>query len=576
MTGNALVLRLFALQLKLSWRNFTGRITRDRGGWRSFILIGLILLGFLPALISLTAGGFAAYVGAKAAGHPELALTIVMAAGQLVALVFGFFYVMSAFYFARDLKVLLPLPLRPSTIIAAKFMGVLLSEYLTMAVVVLPAFFAYGVGSGGLLFWPVMLIVFLLLPVLPLAVDGLLVLIVMTATSSRKIRFSRDVLRVLGALVGVGMVIFSQYTARSRFQSDLPKVSLDGGVRQGQRYGRPADPFGGIFTTNSETLQSVSRYLPHTAWATQGLANPLTGRGAAGLLAYIALSLGVLALLLASVNRVYLRGALADEGGGPRATATVGEVRAGLGRVRTPFAALLWREYALLVRTPMFVLNGILPLILVPVASLGPLLATGGLSKLREALQAEPVLVAFLPAIGVGVSIFIAVTGAVTATAISREGRRFWISRVLPVDPGLQAAAKIGLGVLHSLLGVLMVAAVMLIWLRAPLSAILLMLIGALAVSSLVQGALLLIDLVRPYLQWTDPQQAMKGNLNVVFGLLMVLLILALLAGIAFLLFLVSPRLIMPGLILVSALGAYGFYQWDIRLARVRYREIED
>ena len=567
-----MVLRLVTLQLKLNWRAFVERLTRDRGGWRAYLLLILIAVGFLPAIISLAGSGIATYLAARAAGQPEVALTVVMAAGQAVALVFGFFYIMSAFYFARDLKVLLPLPLHASTIVAAKFVQVLLSEYLTLAAIVLPAFLAYGIGSGTLLYWPLALLVFLLLPVLPLAVDGLLVLLIMSLTGSGRLRLSRDVMRVLGALVGVGLVIFLQFGTRNQAQFNLPPAGTPGAARP--RINN--DPFRALFTENAAALQKMGQYLPHTIWATRGLARPLSASGAAGLAGYLGVTLAMLALLLTAVNRLYRRGVLADEGGGRRQAATAGEVRAGIARARPPFAALLWREYVLLVRTPMFLLNGVMPLLLLPVLLVGPTLAGGGFNRLREVLRTEPVLGAFLPAIGAGIALFIAMSGAVTNTAVSREGRRFWISRLLPVDPGLQVAAKIGLGVLHSLLGVLMVAAVMLIWLRAPLTAVLLMLVAALTASGLVQGALLLIDLIRPYLNWTDPQQAMKGNLNVVFGLLLVLVILLLLAGVAFGLFLLSPRLIMPGLVLVTGLGAWGIYQADVRLARVRYREIEE
>lgn len=567
-----LLVRLATLQFKIGARNFLGRLTQDRGGWRSVLL--LVLLGFamLPLLTTVLGAAVGAYLGLRAVGQPAASLTAFIVLGQMIALVFGFFFIMSAFYFSRDLKILLPLPLQPATVVGAKFLQVLVSEYLTMAVVVLPTLVVYGIGSGTALFWPVALLVFLLLPVLPLAVDGLLVLLLMAATAGRRLQPSRDMLRVLGAMLGIAVALSFQFGVRSQVRRALPNQAV--GVRIG-RQPSSGGPFAQVILQNKDMIQTVGRYVPPAVWATRAMAEPASGRGLAGLGGYMGISLGAAALLLAVVNRLYLRSLLVDEGGRRRPAATGVQVQAGAARLRSPFVALLWREYALLLRTPMFLMNATLPVLLLPIVSLAPLAAAGDAGAFARLLASQSWLQAVLPAVGMAAVLLVVLSGSVSNTAISREGRRFWISRTLPVDPGLQVAAKVAFGLLHSLIGVLFITGVM-VWLHVPLAAVLLTIITSLFASACAQAAMVSVDLVRPYLTWTDPQQAIKGNLNGFLGVLVMLILIVILGVCTLLLYLLSPVTVVPGLVLITGAGAYGLYRWDVRLARTRYREIED
>ena len=75
-------------------------------------------------------------------------------AGQLLILIFGIYYILSAFYFSRDLNMLIPLPVRPSEVLISKFIVLMVNEYLTVAVIVLPFVVTFGVlDAGGFGYW---------------------------------------------------------------------------------------------------------------------------------------------------------------------------------------------------------------------------------------------------------------------------------------------------------------------------------------------------------------------------------------------------------------------------------------
>ena len=71
--------------------------------------------------------------------HQENALlTLVIISAQMLVLVFGFFYIISAYYFSTDLEMLIPLPIKPRHVISGKFITILISEYLSLSPLILP------------------------------------------------------------------------------------------------------------------------------------------------------------------------------------------------------------------------------------------------------------------------------------------------------------------------------------------------------------------------------------------------------------------------------------------------------
>lgn len=103
-------------------------------------------------------------------GQEGVVLSWGIAIDSTIVFVFGIFYVISTFYFSSDVEMLLPLPLKPGQIMGAKFLVVTVYEYLTIAVFFLPVWITYGIYMGcGPLFYLYGLIVYLLMPVTPLA-----------------------------------------------------------------------------------------------------------------------------------------------------------------------------------------------------------------------------------------------------------------------------------------------------------------------------------------------------------------------------------------------------------------------
>jgi ABC-2 type transport system permease protein len=196
-------------------------------------------------------------------------------------------------------------------------------------------------------------------------------------------------------------------------------------------------------------------------------------------------------------------------------------------------AAIFGREWKIMNRTPIFLLNGTLVAVIFPaIFVLMATIDTGGggaggsgggggsgdpMVLLKAMVSANPLVIILATAL------FMAVCGSINGTAsstFSREGTQFWISRVVPVAPREQAAAKFVHSYLVAALGVVTAGAVAAIFLHVKAAHM-----AAAAGLALVAGVLLTvvgmaIDLARPLLDWTNPQKAIKQNLNVLLAML--------------------------------------------------------
>jgi ABC-2 type transport system permease protein len=370
------LLPLLRIQRLIAWRSFRDRLGGGRSKW-GLLLIPLAGLAFVPIIGGISGMYLLLYGAAKLTGQGQLLLTMALTAGQLVGLMFGIFYVISAFYFSKDLPVLVPLPIRAGEIVLVKFIGILAGEYLTVLPVVLPALVIYGVlADVSWTYVPFALVILLLLPVIPLVISSLFSMLLMRVTNMRR---NRDLWRVLGALVGVGMAIGINYV--SRFGSQSGKFSTDTATRQMQD----------LLSQKQPLLEAAARWFPTTGWATNALREGAPALGAGSFLLFVAVAVAALFLLLWAAEKIFYSGLLGGDDSGPSGKAlTREELARETGQVRSPLRALLQREMRLLNRTPSFLMAAVLPVLLLPVMAFLGLLQAGDLRSLPARPWSRP------------------------------------------------------------------------------------------------------------------------------------------------------------------------------------------
>jgi ABC-2 type transport system permease protein len=434
--------------------------------------------------------------------QPGLILLFGLLTVQVIVLFFGFFYMISVFYYSSDMEFLVPLPLQPRAILTAKFGIVLLTEYLTALPLALPPIIIYGIEQGsGIIYWLTATVVVALLPLLPLALAGSFAIVLMRFTNLSR---HRDALRVISGLLSLVLAVWLQYNV-----TKLDAVDDDLNVIMTNMIAMP-----------NSLVQMIGNRFPPSMWGAMSLIN--SGSSAIGyFLLYVGVAVATFALLGFLGQRFFYTGLLA---GNSHATAKHGKQRAlnvALAR-RKPLVALMVREWQGIIRHPVFAMTAGMNLVLPPILIALPLLSGGEQFLGIGAVLNDPRFIVWGSIVVAGLYAALAAISTMPATAISREGKQFWISQILPVAPATQIWAKLLFSVILVTLSGLLLLTVASGFLGLPWSVIAL---GTLlGIPALVMSCAICLwtDCLWPRLDWSNPQEAMKGNQNSLIGLLLV------------------------------------------------------
>jgi ABC-2 type transport system permease protein len=522
-------------------------------------LIGFSLLGAFPMLYGLVHFINDMYSILKPMGQEHAILALGLLAGQILILIFGIYYILSAFYFSRDLDMLIPLPVRPSEVLISKFIVLMVNEYFTVAVVVLPFVITFGVlDAGGFDYWVSAALVYMALPVIPLVIISLIVVPMMRLINiSRK----KDILILVGGTAVLAAVFGFQFL-----------------IQKAQNDNISAQQITAFLSSPDSLFQRIGSNFPPSIWATKAVAGGFSPEGLKNLVVFLATSLLLFAAMIVIAEKLFYKGVLGlKETSGRRRLLSREEMSHRVSSGRRPIFAIFMREFRIMNRTPVFLLNGVLVVVILPAffiltARTGANTTTADLHKMIAAGNSLPIILIL--------ALFMIVCGSINGTAastFSREGSQFWISRVIPVSPREQVVAKF----LHSyLIGALgVVAALISVVAFFPFNPAHVAIAAGLALAAavLLTAVGMIIDLARPLLDWTNPQKAIKQNLNVLLAMFADAGILAALYfGITPLIKLglrgtVVLSLLFALLILISFLS----YLALCKFANKRYREIE-
>ena len=440
----------------------------------------------------------------------------------LALLVFSSFSsLLSSLFLSGDMDLLLVAPVPMRAVFVVKFFGGLLPQYLILLALLGPVLIGYGQGMGyGLLYQLCAVLTLLLIPLLPAGIGALLVMAVVRVLPPRR---AREILSVLGGLLGVSFYLLTQLSPQI-----APRV--DG-----------ADSLGALLAADLPLLPS--------AWA--GRALVAAGEGdTLSLLSYGGLflvsSVGMFVICLLLSERLYYAGwsNLAAEGSSVRKR-TTDDRRPTTDQHRAPrfggLAALLPQQSrAILVKDLRLFRRDLRNL----QALIFPLALTGiwtyqifsGTSGAPESPDLPIWATQFQELAGVGIAFFIclSLSSVLAGTGVSREGKAFWLLKLAPIAPWRLLLGKLTLAFLpFPLVGTLFLVLLGLVRGLGPLVLLqqwLMLLLAGLGCAAFGMG----LGAAFPKLNWENPAQQtswQSGCLGTLFYPLFLALLLALVAG---------------------------------------------
>jgi len=494
----ALVKALMKVNFSLSyWKvNLKKKLSFKFLGQAILYLFLICLPGFYEVVFILLLKDM--YPMLAAAGQQSSMLTLGISAAQIMVLIFGMFYVIAAFYYAKGTSQLMAMPMSPVTVLMGKFTVVLMNEYLTLLFILGPFLGVYGVMSkSGAGYWIMCVLVFLLAPLLPLAIASLLAMLLAGVIAKGRNKTSMN---ILGVVIFLVAYFGFQYFLLFKVPQDTTSL------------------MGYLVNQNYRLAEAASRRFPPSLWGTYAIAEGFNWAGIKNLVLFAGSSaLGVLAIMGLG-SRFYYNVVMS---GGETATSRKRVVNGDIWEKLVegdPLKAIAVKDNKVVLRTSSFLMNCCtLPLIW---TGLIYFYSTFGTKMVQDPSGDQ--LIQFimmlntpwLKTIGWILLTQFVTNSMIASTAFSREGQSLAITKVLPISGKQVVQAKIRYALLYQLVASIPITALLAYLLKLPaLNMLVGIAVGQVSGLWSIFGGLLL-DLSRPYLNWTDPTRAVKQNLN--------------------------------------------------------------
>lgn len=472
---------------------------------KGILLTIIVIVAFLPMVAGIGTLAYGGYGMLAEIQQEGLILSLGFSVVSMAVFFFGIFYVMSVFYFSKDIESLLPLPLRPWEILAAKFTVVLCYEYLTELVFLAPVLIGFGIAAkAGLLYYLYGVLIFLTVPLLPLVYASILSMLAMRFTSMAK---NRDRFRIIGGIIAMAVAVGVNAVITNLSSANMGPEELQRLMDQG----------------NNSYVGIVSGIFFSNRFAVMALLNSEALRGFVNLILFIMICILFVMLFLSMGEGIYFKGVVGMSESYSRRKRFSGTELARASRQGSALRSYTMKELKLLFRTPVYFMNCVLMNFIFPVFLLIPFIAKPEDMKMLRTFTtgvAAGEMSGVVLAAAFGISVFVATTNGITSSAISREGTGIFVCKYLPVSYKTQIMAKVLSGMSMSAVGTVSMLLAASFLIAMPPLLILLIILSSLLGITFSSFAGILIDLNFPKLVWDNEQKAVKQNFNVVLNML--------------------------------------------------------
>ncbi|HFJ9284888.1 TPA: ABC transporter permease [Bacillus toyonensis] len=396
--------------LKLNYADF---ITDKKKRWAYvFSFAAILFVGFL-IFGSMTHG---MYEGMKQLGQdPGMIIAMGIAIASIWVFLMSITNILTVFYYSNDIEMLLPLPLKPAQIISAKFLTVLITQYVMSSFILLPIFITYGLKSGAFItYYIYMIFIYLLFPIVPLVLASLLMTVIMRYTNIAKNKDRGNIfIGIVSILFIVGINVFMQWRNKSAFSGDGAAEYL--------------------VNNQSSLIVQMTNYFPTTYFGAVALVESANWKGPLYVMIFALISFVFFVLFYYIAERTYLKGVI-----GLSTSTAKKEVISAEGLQKSTvqsshLKAYVKKEFKTLFRTPQFFLNCIVQTFVMPIMLFFILFVQDGNLKFITEYINNPETTGFAIGVGLCASLFLMGSNVIATTSFSRDGSSWFVNRYLPV-----------------------------------------------------------------------------------------------------------------------------------------------
>jgi len=492
--------------------------------------LGIVYIIFAPILVATV---FFMAQTAKNLGIQAEFVTVLLGIASIMVLLLGIFSILSYLYFSKDTEFFLSLPIKPSAIFFAKFTIIYVREAVLSIAILVPTLITVGlVTNAPWLFYVLMPIGILLVPALPLMLASLISIPLMYVVSFFKNKGAWTSVIVL-LLGGAAFAVYF-YFIQTFSSGDFENIGEE-----------QMEALAPVFTMLATILY------PYLAFSRAAFFMPFGELSASistlinlGIFIATIASLFVLTMLI--TNLVYKRSAASQLEN--RKSQTKSNDKFSASSARTALIKKEWRE---IIRQPAFAFNVLAPIIITPIMMLimgfTANFGFGGTYENGENGGNLGMFEYLMPQITwFGLFLMLLIfsvsmnTGAMTT--ITREGKSFHISKLIPASYKTQIQAKVfismSISFVASLAGLIVISILELDFINLAFGILVCMVLGYAFTCYATYN-----DLKKPKLDWVTPNQATKQNFGTIVPMLIGMLFSIVFFGIALLAIFVLPEI---------------------------------
>lgn len=484
-----------------------GGSSKKKTFFNNKIMKGLLFL-FLLVIIafSMTVFTIDIYGELEVLSIQTLIPKLAFPAASLFVFIFGIFYVMNIFYFSDDVKNYLYLPVKAGDIITAKFFTSLIYQYIIIGMLFLPVFITYGyLSSAGILYYILLLISFVFLPILPISIASILSILVMRFSKGAKNKDRFNLIAGVFALIfAIGTNVTIQFFAS--------KATGDGSA-------------GLILTEDIALIKILNTLFPSSYFSANALINANNVRGPLYVLVLIGISIFSIFIFNIIGNRFYFEGVVGIQESGAKRDTVSEEKLVKSVKSRNKMFSYSLKELRILLRTPVFFLNNVLMSFIFPILILVPFIM--GVSQI-DSFELQAIL-EFAGQIDksiillslIGLAFFLGSNNGIAATSISKEGKGFYFMKYIPMPYIDQLYSKILVALFIQFIPLTILFIIISVVLKLDILFIIISFFIMLLASLMQNQIAIIFDIMWPKLDWDTEQKAVKQNLNFVFQMLL-------------------------------------------------------
>ena len=477
---------------------------------KSMIILYIFVFLYLAGIIGIFSNGLIKEL--IAINQEEMFLGLILLSIAIFILIQSIFSAINLLYYSKDNEYILPLPIKPSEIVAAKTNVLLITEYFIVAIIGLIPLTIYGIlTSASILYYISMLIVLITFPIIPVLISSLLVLIVMSFAKFTKNRNRFQLIATIFILVVVCVLSFTVSDTQTTPEQLVQMVTKANGLVEMLR---------GAFPTLGMAIDSLT----NISFENQIL-NIVLLVITTAIIYFIYIMIG---------QKLYLKGAVGNLASGKKTKKKLNETKAfkksSLGKT------YVGKEFKTLLRNPIFFMQCVLPAILFPILIIG-LTFAGIKGEQGGSITDIASMITNKTSIYVGIGILCAIQFFlmfiyISATAISRDGQNAVFMKYIPVTLMKQIDYKVMPNIVMttfmSILTIIMVEYLF----KLPVIYLLVITVAGIAMGVLQSYISIIVDLKKPKLEWNSEYAVVKQNMNliwpVIFGMLNITLLIIL------------------------------------------------